>query len=99
MGLLVAISRRWYTCRESATTISPPSRRASSKASRDLPIPVGPTTTGTCVMAAGPLPNHGERRGVGRSVVSSEVAGQLLPLDQKPRWAPVGTGDRLFGRL
>src|SRR5579864_9068815 len=33
------------------------------------------------------------------SVISSEVPRQLLPLDEQARGAPVGTGDRLFGRL
>src|SRR5207245_1040839 len=46
-----------------------------------------------------PLPSNGKGGRVGQSVVSSEVAGQLLPLDQKPRRAPVGTSDRLFGGL
>src|SRR6476659_718812 len=33
------------------------------------------------------------------SVVSTEVACQILPLEEKPRRAPMRARDRLFGRL
>src|SRR5207247_3238060 len=72
---------------------------ASSKASCDFPIPVGPTTTGIAVIVAQALPIHGERAGLGASVVSPEVAGQLLPLDQKAGGTAVRTRDRFLSRL
>src|SRR5437763_10079020 len=43
VGLAVPMSRSRYTCRESADTISPPTRSARSSASALFPLAVGPT--------------------------------------------------------
>src|SRR5207245_11707515 len=53
--------RRWYTCRESATTISPSVSSARLNASADLPMPVGPTMTGTRVIVASSVVENSHR--------------------------------------
>src|SRR5260370_19546957 len=55
------MSSRSYTCRESATTISPPVSRASSNARVDLPMPVGPTMTGTRVIVGSSVVENSHR--------------------------------------
>src|SRR6266481_8973962 len=55
------MSSRSYTWRESATTISPPVCRASSNARADLPMPVGPTMTGTRVIVGSSVVENSHR--------------------------------------
>src|SRR6266852_126468 len=55
------MSSRSSTCRESATTISPPVLRASSNARVDLPMPVGPTMTGTRVIVGSSVVENSHR--------------------------------------
>src|SRR4029077_18725994 len=63
-------------------------------------MPVGPTMTGTRVLLTGSPRTHGEASVfVGYSVVSSEVARQLLPLDDQARRSPVWAGDGFLGGL
>src|SRR5260370_10608624 len=52
---------RSYPGRESATTISPPASRASSNARVDLPMPVGPTMTGTRVIVGSSVVENSHR--------------------------------------
>src|SRR5260370_36478961 len=55
------MSSRLYTCRESATTIPPPVCSASPNARVDLPMPVGPTMTGTRVIVGSSVVENSHR--------------------------------------
>src|SRR5687767_2944920 len=59
VGLAVPMSRRRYTCRESAEITSTGHRPASASATAVLPTAVGPTSTGTrgAGVLACPLPS------------------------------------------
>src|SRR5258708_11078847 len=70
------MSSRLYTCRGSATTISPPVCSASSNARVDLPMPVGPTMTGTRVIVGSSVVENSHR------LVNHRTSGMARP----PLW-------------
>src|SRR5438270_6201819 len=88
------MSSRSYTCLESQTTISPPSARATSKAARLLPTPVGPRKTGTWTVCS-----NRPVRPASPSIVAAEVALQILPIEDQAGRTSVRAGDGVLGLL